>query len=124
MYEATNLKTQRGHSVDYENDRFKLDIVSCHIIVTDLPTKEQSDFVTYTIWMEHEYQYGNESGLVDKSPRDDWYSKRISWLRRLVSALGMSTTEAFEIVRNEWILYMEGEGIEHFLEAWETREQH
>ena len=123
--------TQIEYLADYKHDRFTMNINS-HRDYKE-PSKEvTSDIAQYIRWMEHKYHYGSTSCLdVDKSPKDDWYFKRHSWLHRLVSVLEISTTDISDRMRNVWRPKTEGkyecvnvdESIKHFLLSWEIWEE-
>lgn len=118
--------TQTGCFVDYKNDCFRMN-VSCQLDKDPL-REVMSDIAQYIHWMEREYHYGSTSRLdMDKSLKDDWYFKRISWLHRLVNLLEIPTTEIANRMRTLWTPYIEEkygpmnveESIRHFLLSWE-----
>ena len=124
---ANSLKQTKNYSVDYRNDCFTTN-VSCYPKDKDPLRDVVSDIAQYIHWMEHEYHCESTSRLsIDKSPRDDWYFKRVSWLHRLVSVLEISTAEISDRMRNMWIPDIEEkygpsnveESIKHFLQSWE-----
>ena len=127
--QTANSMPQSEYSVDYKNDCFEMN-TRCYWNDKD-PTREAtSNIAEYIRWMEHEYHYGSTSGL-DKSPRDDWHFRRISWLYRLINELEISMAEIVDRIRNMWTQNTESkygpinveESIKHFLSSWEVLER-
>lgn len=121
---------QDEYAVDYKNDCFRMNF-SCYSRDKD-PTREvTSNIAEYTSWMEHEYHHGNAVSKLDKAPRDDWYFRRMSWLRRLINTLEIPTAKIAETMRNKRMANPEGsygdidmeESIMHFLRSWEIYEE-
>jgi hypothetical protein len=116
---------QNEYFVDYKNDCFRKNF-SCYWKDKDPAREVTSSIALYIRWMEHEYHYGITSSL-DKSPKDDWYFRRISWLHRLVNALEISTVEIAERMRNMWMPETDSkygpinveDSIKHFLRSWD-----
>jgi hypothetical protein len=76
--------------------------------------------------MEYEYHYGSASRLdIDQSAKEDFYSRRVSWLHRLINVLEISTAEIADSMRNTWTANTENkhgpinveESIRHFASA-------
>jgi hypothetical protein len=121
---------QDEYLVDYKNDCFTINTDYC--LSHKYPAREvTSSIAEYILWMEHEYHCGSTSGL-DSSPREDCYFRRMSWLRRLVDFLEISTGEIADSMRNMWTrnkeskygpLHLE-ESIKHFLSWGEIQEEH
>ncbi len=116
--------------VDYKDDRY-IENFRCYSPDKD-PTREAiSNIVGYLSWMEHKFHYGNAISKLDKVPRDNWYFRRISSLRRLINTLEISTTKIAETMRDRRMANSEGthgdidmEGsIVHFLWSWEIYEE-
>jgi hypothetical protein len=120
---------QTKYSVDYKNDCFTM-IIRCYLNDKDPVREVTSDIAQYIRWMEHEYHYGSTLDM-DKSPKDAWYFRRVSWLHRLVNVLEISTAEIADRMRNMWAPNTETkygpinveESIKHFLSSWETWEE-
>jgi hypothetical protein len=117
--------SQTEYLVDYKNDCFMRNS-RCYFGDKDPAREVTSDIARYIRWMEHEYHYGSTSGL-EKSLRDGWYFRRISWLHRLVNVLEISTAEITDGIRNMSTPNIESkyrpinleESIKHFLRSWE-----
>jgi hypothetical protein len=118
---------QTTYSVDYKNDCFTMN-ASCYLDGRDPAREVTSHIAQYTRWMEHKYHYGSTWCLdMDKSPKDDWYFRRVSWLHRLVNVLETSTAEIADRMRNMWTPNTESkygpinveESIRHLLLSWE-----
>ena len=127
--QSANVMLQDEYVVDYKNDCFTMNL-SCYWPDKD-PTREvTSDIAEYISWMEHEYHHGNAISKLDKAPRDDWYFRRLSWLRRLINTLEISTAKIAERMRNTRMGTPESsfgdmdveESIVHFLRSWEICE--
>ncbi len=107
--------------MDYKNDYFT-NFSTSYPTAKDPAREVTSDIAQYIRWMEHEYHHGSTSRL-EKSPRDDWYFRRISSLRRLVNALEISMAEIVDRTRNMWMPESERlsfnveESIKHFQES-------
>ena len=120
---------QNEYLVDYKNDCFRTNF-SCYREDKDPAREVTSSIALYIRWMEHAYHYGITSRL-DKSPRDDWYFRRMSWLRRLINTLEIPTAKIAEEMRNKRMGNPEGsyadmdveESIVHFLRSWEIYEE-
>jgi hypothetical protein len=115
--------------VDYENDCF---VRSVRSSLKKVPLRGATpDIAGYILCMEHEYQSGSTSNLqVDNLPKDDWYSRRISWLHRLISALELSTAIPQEMgnlcapgKEERYGMLNVEEGIKHFRDTWEVWEE-
>ena len=121
---------QNGYLVDYKNDCFIMN-VSCYLQDKDPTRKVTSNIAQYIRWMEHKYHHGSIISELDKAPRDDWYFRRISWLRRLINVLEISAAEIADRMKNMWIANVESkyglmnveESIVHFLRSWEVYEE-
>jgi hypothetical protein len=127
--EAANAMLQK-YVVDYKNDRF-MRILSCDFPDKDPMKEVTSDIAEYISWMEHEYHHGNAISKFDKAPRDDWYFRRMSCLRRFVNTLEIPTAKIAERMRNKRMgnpgssfgdMDVE-ESIVHFLRSWEIYEE-
>jgi hypothetical protein len=121
---------QEKYVVDYKNDCYIWGS-SCYFRDTD-PTRDvTSNIAEYISWMEHEYHHGKAISKLDKAPRDDWYFRRMSWLRRLINTLEIPTAKIAEIMRNKRVENAESsygdmdveENIVHFLRSWEIYEE-
>lgn len=117
---------QISYTVDHKRDCFTTTIVSRR----DPFGEVKSHIATYVLWMEHEYHCGSTSHR-NRSLRDDWYLRRLSWLHRLIRVLEMSTEEIAEQMRKLSLSVMESqhesinveEGIGHFLLSWAKWDQ-
>ena len=117
---------QEEYVVDYKNDCY-IWKSSCYFPDKD-PTREvTSNIAEYISWMEHEYHHGDAMSRLDKAPRDDWYFRRMSWLRRLINTLEIPTAKIAETMREKRMENPESsygdiemeESIVHFLRSWE-----
>ena len=122
---------QTMYSVDYKKDCFTTN-VSCSWNYKNSARGVTSDIALYIRWMEHEYHYGSTSSLdIEKSPKEDCYFRRFSWLHRLVGVLEISTAEITDRMRNMGTADIESiyghinveESIKHFLQSWEIWEE-
>ncbi|KAF8855102.1 hypothetical protein BDZ45DRAFT_805312 [Acephala macrosclerotiorum] len=122
---------QTEYLVDYKNDRFITNF-NWWSWDKDLVREVTYDIAQYIRWMEHKYHYGSTSRLdMDKSTKDDWYFRRVSWLHRLVNLLEISTAEIADKMRDTWTPNTESkyrpvnveESIKHFLLSWEIWEE-
>ena len=121
---------QEEYVVDYKNDCY-IWKSSCYFPDKD-PTREvTSNIAEYISWMEHEYHHGDAMSRLDKAPRDDWYFRRMSWLRRLINTLEIPTAKIAETMREKRMENPESsygdiemeESIVHFLRSWEIYEE-
>jgi hypothetical protein len=125
-------QNKRLYLVDYRNDRFTTK-TEYHPNPKDPAREVTSSIAEYILWMEHDYHCGSTSGL-DSFPREDWYFRRMSWLRRLVNILEISTGEIADSMRDMWTRNKESkygpihpdveESIKHFLSWGEIQEEH
>jgi ankyrin repeat protein len=128
--QLANVMLQDEYVVDYKNDRFIMNL-NCYLPDKDPTIEVTSDIAEYIFWMEHEYHHGNAISKLDKAPRDDWYFRRMSCLRRLINTLEIPTAKIAERMRNKRMetpgssfgdMDVE-ESIVHFLRSWEICEE-
>ena len=123
-----NSFPQERYSVDYKNDCFKDDPWSFRP-VNDRVKEIKSDISGYILWLEHEYHHGKASAF-EKYSRDSWYSRRFSWLQRLINVLQVSVVEITDTMRSIWTIYNKTsygainveESIKQFLSSCKSRE--
>lgn len=91
---------QTTYSVDHKNDCFKTHGI--FLVKKNHPVQGvMVDIAEYVRWMEREYRHGSTLRLDRvKSSNDDWYSRRVSWLHRLINVLGIPRAEIADTMRN------------------------